>query len=56
MILDFFGKMKHKPEQVVEMSSPTAKLSQVMQIFSHFLGFNEELNCEDCSEIVVGHF
>lgn len=36
MTLDFFSKMKHKPEQVVEMKSPTAKLSQAVQIISHF--------------------
>lgn len=56
MILDFFSKMKHKPEQVVEMRSPTAKRSQAVQIISYFLVFNEELYCEECSEIVVGHF
>jgi len=46
----------HKPEQVVEMSSVTPKLNKAVQIFSHFLMLSEELYCEECSEIVVGHF
>lgn len=46
----------NKPKQVVEMRSVTAKVSQAVQIFSHFLIFNEEMNYEECSEIVVGHF
>lgn len=41
----------HKPEQVVEMSSVTAELSQTVQIFSHFFIFYEELDCEAYSEV-----